>query len=261
MKVFDAYARYYDLLYRQKDYAAEAAYVDSLLRRYEVPGRRLLELGCGTGRHATELASLGYTIHGIDRSDVMLEEAEMRARDNAALASRLTFSSGDVCSVRLDQKFDAAISLFHVMSYQTSDEAVAGMCETARRHLVDGGLFLFDCWYGPGVLTDPPTVRVARMTDEAIQVTRVAEPTVDTTASTVDVRYGMFVRDSTTGQVSEIKESHLMRYLFVPELRGFLTRAGFEPVTFGEWMTDRAPSAGTWNLCVVSRCPAADRSA
>src|SRR5260370_40837549 len=98
MKVFDAYARYYDLLYRRKDYAAEAAYVDSLLRRYEVPGRRLLELGCGTGRHATELASLGYTIHGIDRSDVMLEEAEMRARVNAALASRLTFSRGDVCS-------------------------------------------------------------------------------------------------------------------------------------------------------------------
>jgi SAM-dependent methyltransferase len=259
MKVFDAYARYYDLLYRRKNYAAEAAYVDSLLRRHDIPGRRLLELGCGTGRHATELASLGYTIHGVDRSEVMLTEAEARAAANAH-RSRLTFSHGDVCSVRLDQRFDAAISLFHVMSYQTSDEAVAGMCATARRHLADGGLFLFDCWYGPGVLTDPPVVRVARMADEAIEVTRMAEPVLDTTASTVDVQYDMFVRDSATGQVSEIKESHLMRYLFVSELRGFLTRAGFEPLTFVEWMTDRAASAGTWNLCVVSRCTVIDTS-
>jgi SAM-dependent methyltransferase len=260
MKVFDAYARYYDLLYRRKDYRAEAAYVDSLLCQNDIPGRRLLELGCGTGRHATELASLGYTIHGIDRSAVMLTEAEARAGANGTLGSQLTFSLADVCAARLNQRFDAAISLFHVMSYQTSDEAVAGMCETARRHLVDDGLFLFDCWYGPGVLTDPPTVRVARMADEVVEVTRMAEPTIDTLASTVDVRYDMFVRDS-TGQVSEIKESHLMRYFFVSELRGFLTRAGFEPLTFLEWMTDRTPSAGTWNLCVVSRGSALDRSA
>src|SRR5260370_24442732 len=140
MKVFDAYARYYDLLYRQKDYGAEAAYVDSLLRRHEVPGQRLLELGCGTGRHALELASRGYSIHGIDRSDVMLADAEVRARASGALASRLSFSRGDVCSVRVDARFDAAISLFHVMSYQTSDEALAAMCETARQHLVARGL-------------------------------------------------------------------------------------------------------------------------
>lgn len=251
--VFDVYARYYDLLYRQKDYPAEAAYVDSLLRRYGAPGRRLLELGCGTGRHASELAALGYTIHGIDRSETMLVEAASRARADAACGSRMTFSAGDVRTVRIGRAFDAVISLFHVVSYQPVNDDLRAMFDTARAHLDDGGLFVFDCWYGPGVLTDPPVVRAKRMSDALIEVTRIAEPVVDTTASTVEVQYDLFVRDRSSGVVTEVKESHLMRYLFVPELQLLLGVSGFEPLAFLEWMADRAPSADSWNLCVVAR--------
>jgi len=253
MKVFDVYARYYDLLYRQKDYPSEAAYVHSLLQRHATPGPRMLELGCGTGRHASELAALGCTIHGVDRSDTMLAEATARASANAAHGAQMTFSAGDIRTVRLGQTFDAAISLFHVISYQTSNDDLRAAFKTARDHVVKGGLFLFDCWYGPGVLTDPPTVRAKRMSDELIEVTRIAEPVIDTTASTVEVRYDMFVRDRASGVVSEVQESHLMRYLFVTEIELLLKDGSFKPLAFLEWMTDRAPSATTWNLCAVAR--------
>jgi SAM-dependent methyltransferase len=251
--VFDVYARYYDLLYRQKDYPAEAAYVHSLLERHGVPGRRLVELGCGTGRHARELAALGYTIHGVDRSETMLTEATARARADARHGSQLTYSAGDIRTANLGRTFDGAISLFHVISYQTSNEDLRAACRTARTHVIDGGLFLFDCWYGPGVLTDPPAVRAKRMSDDRIEVTRIAEPVLDTTASTVDVRYDLFVRDRSSGAVTEVKESHLMRYLFVREIELLLGGSGFEPLAFLEWMTDLPPSARTWNLCVVGR--------
>ena len=49
---FDTYARYYDLLYRDKDYAGEAAYVASHIRQHAPEAARILELGCGTGAHA-----------------------------------------------------------------------------------------------------------------------------------------------------------------------------------------------------------------
>jgi SAM-dependent methyltransferase len=251
--VFDVYARYYDLLYRQKDYASESAYVHSLLGRHAVPGCRLLELGCGTGRHAEELAALGYTIHGIDRSETMLAEATARARANLLHGSRLTFSAGDVRTVRVGREFDAVISLFHVVSYQPSTDDLGAMFTTAREHLVEGGLFVFDCWYGPGVLIDQPVVRVKRMSDELIEVTRIAEPVLDTTASTVTVQYDLFVQDRASGVVSEVKESHVMRYLFVPELHSLLAASSFQPLAFLEWMSDRRPSSATWNLCVVGR--------
>ena len=50
--VFSSYARYYDLLYRDKDYAAEAEYVASLIRKFHPAARSIIELGSGTGIHA-----------------------------------------------------------------------------------------------------------------------------------------------------------------------------------------------------------------
>ncbi|MGH9810959.1 MAG: hypothetical protein ACRD9W_27565, partial [Terriglobia bacterium] len=52
---FSEYAAIYDLIYRDKDYAAEAEFVTSLISRFApgVPSSiRLLDLACGTGRHA-----------------------------------------------------------------------------------------------------------------------------------------------------------------------------------------------------------------
>ncbi|HYR29468.1 MAG TPA: methyltransferase domain-containing protein, partial [Thermoanaerobaculia bacterium] len=76
MSVFGAYARYYDLLNAGKNYRAEADYVDRLLREAGVPARTILELGCGTGLHASALVDAGYDVTGVDRSETMLAAAE-----------------------------------------------------------------------------------------------------------------------------------------------------------------------------------------
>ena len=73
---FGNYARYYDLLYRDKDYAAEAEYVARTVRA-ALPGAcTVLELGCGTGRHGCLLASKGFHVHGIERSREMVQMAQ-----------------------------------------------------------------------------------------------------------------------------------------------------------------------------------------
>ena len=54
--IFADYARYYDLLYRDKDYAAAAEYVAGLIRKFHPSARSILELGSGTGIHAGLLA-------------------------------------------------------------------------------------------------------------------------------------------------------------------------------------------------------------
>ena len=73
--VFSDYARYYDLLYRDKDYAAEAEYVAGLIRKFHPSARSILELGSGTGMHAIHLAKQGYEVTGIDISPDMINIA------------------------------------------------------------------------------------------------------------------------------------------------------------------------------------------
>lgn len=112
--VFDEYARYYDLLYADKDYAEEAKYIASVLR-YAIgeDKRQILELGCGTGKHAALLADMGYTICGVERSKNMLAQAQTRAEGKQGVS----FVQSDIREFSFEKTFDAVFALFHVMSY------------------------------------------------------------------------------------------------------------------------------------------------
>jgi SAM-dependent methyltransferase len=259
MATFREYAKYYDLLYREKDYAAESAFVTALLGAH-LPGPerwRILELGCGTGRHGRALAANGHQVLGVDLSADMLELA---AAELAAAApdvrGRVTFSQGDLRRFRVGQTFDAVVSLFHVMSYQTSDEAIREGLATARAHLEPGGLFVFDAWYGPGVLTDPPAVRVKRAQGADCSLLRVTEPTLRARENRVDVSFTLFVRDACGRVVDTVEEVHHLRYLFAPEIAQAAQAAGFAVVEHGEWLTRRPPDDRSWYAYWVLRAVA-----
>lgn len=244
MSNFAEYSAYYDLLYRDKDYAGEAAYIHALIRAAHPAARTLLDLGCGTGRHAGLLQNLGYDICGVDMSAAMLEEAR---RTQPAI----TFHQGDARTFRLDRKFDVVVSLFHVASYQTSNADFAAYLQTARSLLAPGGVFIFDFWYGPAVLADPPRVRVKRLEGEDIRILRIAEPHHDSLRNTVDVQYQVQI-ESAAGR-RQLSESHLMRYFFAPEIELFLQNGGMKLDKLTAWLEDRPPTSADWGACAVAR--------
>jgi len=246
---FSNYARYYDLLYRDKDYIGETKFIEQLLQLHAPGTQSILELGCGTGIHASLLAKSGYKVCGVDLSAEMLELAEERSR-NLPPEIELKFKEGDVRTVRVEEKFDAVLSLFHVISYQVTNEDLQAAFRTAKAHLQPGGVFVFDCWYGPTVLSDPPAVRVKRLSDESISVTRIAEPVMYPNDNLVDVNYHVFIKDS-EGKIEEVEETHTMRYLFKPEIDALAEQNGFEVLKFGEWMTDKAAGFDTWGVYFV----------
>jgi SAM-dependent methyltransferase len=249
MNVFNHYARYYDLLYRDKDYSGEAEFIDRLIQTYASNTQNILELGCGTGGHAVFLAQKGYQIHGVDFSQEMLKEATNRLDQlPSKLASRLKFDYGDIRQVRLNQTFDVVIALFHVISYQTTNEDLLAALATVKEHLTPGGLFIFDVWYGPAVLTEKPVVRVKRLENEEILVTRIAEPVMHPNENLVDVNYQIIIRDKISNVVEELHETHHMRYLFKPEINLLLNEFGFKLVDSREWITGREAGFNTWGV-------------
>lgn len=249
--VFADYARYYDLLYRDKDYAAEAEYVTDLIRKFHPSARSILELGSGTGIHAGLLAEKGFTVHGIERSREMLDRSLAMAEMKNTDQGQLIFSPGDIRDIRLNKHFDAVIALFHVISYQTTNKDVLAAFATARHHLKPGGIFIFDIWYGPAVLTERPEVRIKRIADENIEVTRLAEPVLHPNKNRVDVQYHVFVRDLATQVVAELKETHVMRYFFKPEIEYIAAQTLFNLLHIEEWMSGKEIGCDTWGACFV----------
>ena len=250
--VFGDYARYYELLYRNKDYEGEARYVASLLRDSAPGAQTVLELGCGTGRHALFLSRLGYHMHGVELSPTMHEQAErLHETLPAEEKKRLAFTQGNLCSVRIPSVFDAVVSLFHVMSYQTTDQKLDAAFETARAHLRPGGILLFDCWHGPAVLAEKPESRVKELENEKIAVIRNAEPVLKPFENVVDVHYRIAIRDKANGTRSELNEVHSMRYLFRNEIEKLCARHRFEIMADYQWMTQKAPETSSWNVCYI----------
>ncbi|MBY0353710.1 methyltransferase domain-containing protein [Candidatus Babeliales bacterium] len=253
MSVFGAYAQYYDALYHDKNYQAETAYLDALIKKFAPQACSILELGCGTGRHALELAQKGYAVHGIDISQEMLTQAQALRVANSAYEKQLSFSHADLRTVRLEKKFDVVASLFHVMSYQTTDCDLRAAFQTAAAHLNAGGLFIFDFWYGPAVLTQGSQVRVKRIETECVKVTRVAEPESQEAANCVNVNFTIFVHDKKDNTTTELHEKHAMRYLFKPEVEALFAQYGFECVAFEEWLTGKQQVSSSWGVCAVGR--------
>lgn len=252
MTTFGGYARYYDLLYRDKDYRGETEFVERIIRAHVPDARRILELGCGTGVHGIMLAERGYDVVGMDLSEKMLDVASQHVAGlNPEIRSRVHFIKGDVRNAKVEGRFDAVLSLFHVVSYQLTNDDLRKMFANVKAHLSPGGVFIFDCWYGPAVLTDRPVVRVKQLADETTSVTRIAEPTLHPDLNCVDVRYQLFVKDLRSMQVEEVQEIHRMRYLFQPELELLAEDAGLRIESCGAWMSDRKPDFSTWYVYFV----------
>ena len=181
--VFEKYAGHYDLFYQdRKDYPAETHFVEERLRSFGLPTGPLFDLGCGTGAHDILLAHSGYSVDGIDASPYMIAAAleKWRAQPDS-VQRRLSFATADIIGFRPPCRYAAVVSLFHVINYLTSNQAILGLFEAARTALIPGGLLLVEYWYGPAVLAQRPQQRATKGESPELTFTRTATPTLDCT--------------------------------------------------------------------------------
>lgn len=243
--VFNLYSKYYDLLYRDKDYIGEANYINDLLIRNNISKGNILEFGSGTGKHGCLLAKLGHRVHGIELSPEMVAASE--------IYEGFTCQQGDICSINMERTYDSVISLFHVVSYQTSNQKILSVFSRASEHLRSGGLFIFDFWYSPAVLIQHPEVRVKHMADDVVEITRIAEPILYHDQNRVDVNYKIFARPIYENHYEAIHETHSMRHFSIPEIDLLAQMSSFKLEHVEEFLTGKKPGQDTWGVCVVLR--------
>jgi SAM-dependent methyltransferase len=178
---------------------------------------RVLDLGCGIGRHSLELARRGFVVTGVDRTRDYLEEAR-----SAAESERLTveFVEGDMRTFRRPGAFDVAINLLTSFGYFEDIEDDRRVVRNVYESLGDGGAFLLDMM-GKEVLARIFVPREWREKDGEMWL---FERTVTDAWSWMENRWINIKGD-------ERKEFRLAHRLYsATELKGLLEQCGFGSV-------------------------------
>ncbi len=195
---------------------------------------------------------------GVDRSEEMLHIAAERIKKGGCTIS---LHQQEIQDLALDRRFDAAVAMFAVIGYLWTNDALMTALRRIFAHLEPRGIFIFDCWYGPGVLTHGPQQRFRRFDGTAgEEIVRLVTPHTEGVLQIVDVEYETLVLSD--GRVSSrSNETHRMRYFHPMEIRLALETVGFQDVRIGVFgRPKQTPTNDDWNIIVSAQRPLSDES-
>lgn len=132
----------YEKLYANRDEAEARQLVELLVDELELNQcSRILDLGCGRGRHSINLNKKGYRVKGIDLSKQAIKTAKEKVKKMG-----LTNIDFEVRDMRdpLDETFDAIVNLFTTFGYFETDAENASVFDSVVAMLKPGGIFVLD---------------------------------------------------------------------------------------------------------------------
>ena len=221
------HAAHYDLVYADKPYAEEAQFVADLLGRTE---GSLLDLACGTGRHALEFAGMGYEVTGVDYSEDLLELARRSAEEAGA---SIEFVAGDMRELDLGRTFDSVTCLFDSIGYPCTDEGIVAALTSARNHLEPEGTLAVEFLHEAAMVRHYSPVRVRRWpTADGGELLRISETELDTERGVMSVSYELIELAPEGGGYTRAAETQENRYFEVEEMRSLMSQAGLEVERF-----------------------------
>lgn len=243
---FQQSAQFYEIIYQNKDYQKETEYLYSLLKELNIPIRgKLLDIGCGTGSYIPWHLKKQLEVTGLDISAEMLAIAKKNFPS-------VNFIQGDLNYVKIQQKFDFAFMMFHVINYQTTNENLITAFQNMSNHLEKGGVLVFDFWHGSAIEIDLPRIVERSFEKNNIKIIRRTTPKIDTQNHIVDVCFDYTVLENSV-QISKFQEHHLMRYLFIEQIASLLKNAGFEICLNNGWLKNNPITIKDWYGIVIAR--------
>ncbi len=242
---FKDYAKYYDLIYKDKDYEKEVDFIENIFFWKNKP-KKILEVGCGTGNYTKILLKRGYEVTALDISEDMLKIAEEKCA--------CKFIKGDIRSVLVNDKFDVCIAMFAVMGYMTRNSDIIKALNNIRKHLKPNGIFIFDVWNGLAVMRLLPERRVKKAENDKVKVIRVAVPNLRSFDHICEVNYRLLILNKEDNTFKEINEKHVVRFYFPQEIRYYLENAGFKVLKICPFLDlNEKVDETVWNVTVIAK--------
>ena len=243
---FTDLAPIYDALMAGIPYDEWVDYVQALAVRHGHRMGDVLDVGCGTGTVARLLADSGCRVTGFDISENMIREA-VRKNDGR---SNPRFFACPMQRLDLPDRFDTAVSLFDSLNYITDPDDLREGVHRVHRHVIPGGLFIFD-------MNTPYALEQELFTQSD-------------TRKSIPVRYSWKSRFNHETRLTRVEmtfqwdkdglpmtthEVHHQRAYEIADVETMLDDAGFETLEILEAYTMRKPVKRTDRVYIVARRP------
>jgi SAM-dependent methyltransferase len=254
MSDYGGFARLYDMFY--DDVTEDVAMYQGFAKR---AGRRVLEVGVGTGRVAIPLAQTGCAVTGIDTSEEMLAIAREKAR-RADIRDPVKFVRADMRDFDLSAHFDLVIVPINTFMHNTTLDDQLATLAAIRRHFTQQGLLIVDLFNPDPNSPDDQRLVLHRVRPGAPDRSGAhSQPVLQFTVRSIDwgsqLSSVTFIVDEPDerGAIHRTVFPFEMRFLFRNEVELLMRQAGFAiEAVYGSYDLDPF-DAGAEKMIVVAK--------
>jgi ubiquinone/menaquinone biosynthesis C-methylase UbiE len=222
-QLYKKYAQYYDRIYEKIGQQKECDFIKWAVHKHKTSaGISLLDVACGTGRHA-EILRDNFEVQGVDINPEMLKIAREKLPDHK-------FFTGDMKTLHLNQEFDVVICMFSAMNYNTSFKELGMTLKNFHNHLKPGGVLIFDYGINKENWIEG-LVSVDTVVDNNLKLARICQSHLEDGIFNAD--FVFLIKED--GKLDFDIDQHKLGVLGVDEVNSSMNEAGFSTFIYSEF--------------------------
>lgn len=244
---YEQFAYLYDELMQDAPYDEWVRFVKEKLYKYQVDGKSLLDLACGTGELSVRFAKEGFSVTGVDLSADMLSVAQAKAQDEGL---NIPFFEQDMANLEGHEEFNIIGIFCDSLNYLKSEEDVIHTFTCTYKHLKDNGIFFFDVHsiYKISELFINQTFTLA---DDHLSY--IWNSFAGELPNSVEHELSFFVLDEQSGKYDRFDEIHNQRTYPIQQYSEWLKDAGFEILEICADFEDTEPQEQSERIFFIAR--------
>ncbi|MEF3273498.1 MAG: class I SAM-dependent methyltransferase [Chloroflexus sp.] len=247
---YNRYAAVYDGSGQIRFALLTALYLEEILQRHPVEGRRVLDLACGTGTLLAILAERGWEVTGLDSSAAMLAQAAAKL---AHAPTKVELYHGDmreIATLLPANAFDLVTCTYDSLNYLIGSKDLAACLQGVAQVLAPRGLFVGDMNTRHFLAVDWGQCQLSEQPGY-VQIERTYfDPTSDTSTMWLTG----FIGDDHAGY-ERFDEIHIERAYPTVQVAALIETAGLVLEGCYDGFTFQPPVATTQRICWVARKP------